>query len=300
MYQHFDSPTGVRFLAFVKEGKSFRESVRLAGVGKETGYRWLRDEYLQYRSEGLDHVAAQNELGFISRNAEKWNERFLSGYRAPSLPSRPSRRGNLLVLLLHRHERIVCCRFSRRKAYDWIPVGLPSLHHLAKPAASDRGCKSFTAVPGDLRQMGNPAERRTGSRKSTSAESRAGRHWDREDRCREGGSSLVTSTKATRFTGDTILGLGELRCFNAAACRMLGVSRVIGTRLRNQRAEQPRASLKPPRAGTCACAKGFIWRTCSAWDVLYGRLAESWGGMRRPSNGSLTGTAIPGGATCRI
>ena len=49
MYQQFDSPTGVRFLALIKEGKSFRESVRVTGVGKETGYRWLRDEYLRFR-----------------------------------------------------------------------------------------------------------------------------------------------------------------------------------------------------------------------------------------------------------
>lgn len=41
---------------------------------------------------------------------------------------------------------------------------------------------------------------------------------------------------------------------NAAACRMLGVSRVIGTRLRNRRAEQPRASLKPP-SGRYLCLR---------------------------------------------
>lgn len=31
MYQQFDSPTGVRFLALIKEGKSFRESLRAPG-----------------------------------------------------------------------------------------------------------------------------------------------------------------------------------------------------------------------------------------------------------------------------
>ncbi|WP_231377465.1 hypothetical protein [Arthrobacter sp. 162MFSha1.1] len=77
MCQQFDSPTGVRFLALIKEGKSFRQSVRVTGIGKETGYRWLRDEYLRFRSKGLNHAAAQVELGFTSRNAEKWNERFL-------------------------------------------------------------------------------------------------------------------------------------------------------------------------------------------------------------------------------
>jgi hypothetical protein len=37
MYQQFDSPTGGRFFALIKEGKSFRQSVRVTGIGKETG-----------------------------------------------------------------------------------------------------------------------------------------------------------------------------------------------------------------------------------------------------------------------
>jgi hypothetical protein len=41
---------------------------------------------------------------------------------------------------------------------------------------------------------------------------------------------------------------------NAAACRMLGVSRVIGTRIRNRRAEQPRACKKPP-SGRYLCLR---------------------------------------------
>lgn len=63
MYQQFDSPSGVRFLALIKEGTSFRESVRVTGIGKETGYRWLRDEYLRFRRNGLDHAAARLNWG---------------------------------------------------------------------------------------------------------------------------------------------------------------------------------------------------------------------------------------------
>lgn len=64
MNQQFDSPTGVRFLALTREGRNFRDLVRVTEIGKETGYRWLRDEYLRFRSEGLDHAATQTELGF--------------------------------------------------------------------------------------------------------------------------------------------------------------------------------------------------------------------------------------------
>lgn len=78
MNQQFDSRAGDRFLALIREGRSFRDLGRVTGIGKETGYRWLRDAYLRFRSEGLDHAATQTELGFTSNNVEKWNDRFLS------------------------------------------------------------------------------------------------------------------------------------------------------------------------------------------------------------------------------
>ena len=57
MYQQFDSPAGLRFLAYIREGRGLKPSARAAGIGKETGYRWLREEYLRLRGEGLDHAA---------------------------------------------------------------------------------------------------------------------------------------------------------------------------------------------------------------------------------------------------
>ena len=42
MYLRSDSVAGVRFLASMAEGRGVKPSARAAGVGKETGYRWLR------------------------------------------------------------------------------------------------------------------------------------------------------------------------------------------------------------------------------------------------------------------
>ena len=59
MYQQFDSPACRRFLALIREGAGLKPLARAAGIGKETAYWWLRDEYLRLRGEGLDHAVAQ-------------------------------------------------------------------------------------------------------------------------------------------------------------------------------------------------------------------------------------------------
>jgi hypothetical protein len=79
--------------------------------------------------------------------------------------------------------------------------------------------------------------------KSTSAESRAERNPDCENRRREGCSSFVSSTKATRVTGDTILGVGELRCFQC--CRLQDVGREQGYREKASEPEGATATGQP-------------------------------------------------------
>ena len=76
MYQRLDSPAGVRFLASIREGHGLKPSARAAGVGKETGYRWLREAYLTFRGQGLNSQAAQHELGFSPTHVTEWERRF--------------------------------------------------------------------------------------------------------------------------------------------------------------------------------------------------------------------------------
>ncbi len=93
MYQQFDSPTGVRFLALIREGRSFNESVRVTGIGKETGketgYRWLRDEYLRFRGEGLDHAATQKQLVPTDHTAATTTKAIAAAFK--TLPARLKR-----------------------------------------------------------------------------------------------------------------------------------------------------------------------------------------------------------------
>jgi hypothetical protein len=52
MYLRSDSAAGVRFLAAVKEGRDLKPSARAAGIGKATGYRWLRESFVALRGQG--------------------------------------------------------------------------------------------------------------------------------------------------------------------------------------------------------------------------------------------------------
>ncbi|WP_284976285.1 IS30 family transposase [Arthrobacter sp. efr-133-TYG-104] len=238
MYQHFDSPTGVRFLAFVKEGKSFRESVRLAGIGKETGYRWLRDEYLQYRSEGLDHVAAQKELGFISRNAEKWNERFLSGTGRHHFQVDPaveetfwsSYSTGMSVL-----SAAASAGVKHTTGYRWVYRRFITL----------RSRLPLTEVVRALRLSPGTSVRWEIQRKEELKAEKA--RQQKAERDAIGTARIVAERVAAPWSpAQKRRALRETRywdlvsagCSNAEACRMLGMSRRAGTKLRNQRAEQ--------------------------------------------------------------
>ena len=74
-----DSVAGVRFLAAVHEGRGIKPAARSVGVHSWTGYRWLREAFLTLRTDGLDAKAAQAELGFFTVKAQMWEKEFLAG-----------------------------------------------------------------------------------------------------------------------------------------------------------------------------------------------------------------------------
>ena len=88
MYLRHDSAAGVRFLAAVKEGRGLKPSARAAGIGKQTGYRWLRESFVMLREKGLSVEAAQSELGFVSPRPP---------FRAQDIPTATLRQATISV-----------------------------------------------------------------------------------------------------------------------------------------------------------------------------------------------------------
>jgi len=74
-----DSVAGVRFLAAVHEGRGIKPAARSVGIHPWTGYRLLREAFLTLRSQGLDAEEAQADLGCFTAKAQVWEEEFLAG-----------------------------------------------------------------------------------------------------------------------------------------------------------------------------------------------------------------------------
>lgn len=78
MVLSFSSPAAVRFLAAVGQGHGLKRSARMAGIDKETGYRFLRDRYLELRRGGLSAVDAIEGIGFCSSRVQSWEARMVA------------------------------------------------------------------------------------------------------------------------------------------------------------------------------------------------------------------------------
>lgn len=72
MYLSLSSPAAVRLLAAIKAGEGINRSARLAGLHTEVCYRLLRDRYLELRRGGLAPAAAAAEMGLESSLVPRW------------------------------------------------------------------------------------------------------------------------------------------------------------------------------------------------------------------------------------
>jgi hypothetical protein len=66
MHLSSSSAAGVRFLTSVREGRGLNRSAREAGIGKETGDRWLREAYVAYRRGGKSIAETDAVKGLAS------------------------------------------------------------------------------------------------------------------------------------------------------------------------------------------------------------------------------------------
>jgi len=57
---------------FDPEGHGLKSSARAAGIGQETGYRWLREAFVELREAGVGVVDAQQQLGYSSPLVLEW------------------------------------------------------------------------------------------------------------------------------------------------------------------------------------------------------------------------------------
>jgi transposase, IS30 family len=75
MHLSSSSAAGVRFLTSVREGRGLNRSAREAGIGKETGYRWLCEAYIAHRRGGKSIAEREAVMRLASARSIAWKPR---------------------------------------------------------------------------------------------------------------------------------------------------------------------------------------------------------------------------------
>jgi IS30 family transposase len=79
MHLSSSSAAGVRFFTSVREGRGLKRSAREAGIGKETGYRWLREAYVAHRRGGKSIAETEAVMGLASAKSTAWEAEAAAG-----------------------------------------------------------------------------------------------------------------------------------------------------------------------------------------------------------------------------
>ncbi len=247
MHLQRDSTAGVRFLAAVKEGRGLKPSARAAGVGKATGYRWLRESFLALRDKGLSVEDAQAELGYFSLLTFEWDASRVAGPGGGRhhLAVKEEVEDSFWRCFLAGEPLDVARRVagvSRSSGYRWwqrrflqlreqgVPVGVAARRlrvPLARAGAWEAECHHASER---IRREREAAERR--------AVRESARHAELLMRGRAPRSDV--QVRDTRYWQLMRSGLT-----NTAACTILGVTRRTGGRIRARYRQQTAAPTRP-------------------------------------------------------
>lgn len=247
MYLRSDSVAGVRFLAAVREGRGVKPSAQAAGVGKAIGYRWLRESFLALRESGCSVEDAQVELGYFSALVLEWDEQLLTdlGGRRHHLAVDRAVEDAFWRCFLAGHT-FEAARWSagigRSTAYRWWQQRFVQLreqglsaraagHRLRVPPARVKAWESHRRRAGEHARRQREAVDRRAVRQSA-------RHAELLLRARAPRSDV--ELRDTRYWQ-------LMRCgmTNTAACKILGVTRRTGGRIRARYRQQTAAPARP-------------------------------------------------------
>lgn len=250
MHLDRDSAAGVRFLAAVRDGRGLKPSARAAGVGKETGYRWLREAFVALRDQGLSVAAAQASLGYCSPLVSRWEEQ-RAACRSDGrhhLAVEADTEATFWTSLLAGATIDVSRRtasVSRSTAYRWWRrefFALRDQDMSARAAAHRLRVPAQRAAAWDIERR---QVRELASRELASSERRAVRESSRVV------EALLAPRQRTKVEARDARYWELMRSglTNTAACRLLGVNRRTGGRIR-ERSRQQTAAKTRHRAST--------------------------------------------------
>ncbi len=250
MYLQRDCPMGIRFLAAVKQGRGLKPSARAAGVGKETGYRWLRESFTALRQRGLSVAAAQAELGFHSPMVQDWEAQRVAGARRHHLAVDAAIEDAFWRAFLAGAELEAACVMAgvgRSTGYRWWRARFQALREegvAVRATARELRLSPVRARAWDAERSQATARSR---RERDAAERRAVRESARYAEALMQGRAPRSDVQRrdTQYWQLMRSGLS-----NTAACKLLGVNRRTGGLIRQRHRHQTAApTVKQPSAG---------------------------------------------------
>ncbi len=139
MYLSVSSPAAVRFLASIREGRSVKGSARAAGVGKESGYRFMKESYARLRDGGSSPEAAIAELGYRGSRAFQWEQQLQARTGRHHL-RRPAEAEQRFWAAFEAGEGVAAAAatvgISRSSGYRWAQRRFLELREQGVPAAT--------------------------------------------------------------------------------------------------------------------------------------------------------------------
>ncbi len=250
MYLQRDCPMGIRFLAAVKQGRGLKPSARAAGVGKETGYRWLRESFTALRQRGLSVAAAQAELGFHSPMVQDWEAPRVAGARRHHLAVDAAIEDAFWRAFLAGAELEAACVMAgvgRSTGYRWWRARFQALREEGVAVRATARELRLSPVRARAWDAGRSQATARSRRKRDAAERRAVRESARYAEALMQGRAPRSDVQRrdTQYWQLMRSGLS-----NTAACKLLGVNRRTGGLIRQRHRHQTAApTVKQPSAG---------------------------------------------------
>jgi transposase, IS30 family len=246
MHLSSSSAAGVRFLTSVGEGRGLNRSAREAGVGKETGYRWLREAYVAHRRGGKSIAETEAVMGLASAKSIAWEAEVAAG------PGRHHLR--VAVDTEARFWAVYDAGTGADAAADAAGVGRSTGYRwlgrrfceLRAAGSTVKGAQRLLRLTD---QVTARAERQRAAAKLRERQAGAAAHEEalRSSRQYADRTAVVWSTKQQQRAAlvDTYWQLMRSGDSNTNACKLLGMSRRSGTTIRRAHQYQTRVLVPP-------------------------------------------------------
>lgn len=242
------SLSAVRFLALVSTGESLRSAARSAGVHPETGYRFLRDRYLELRRTGVQASAVGASLGFHSNRFDQW-EQLVPADGRHHLRVEATREARFWEAFDSGGTLATAAdaaSVSRATGYRWVARRFDDL----REHDSLRSVTAALRLPLE-RARELEQERRRRARNTANAATAARREALQRSATLSTSPPLSASAHRRRVREDRYWQLIRGGTSNAEACRILGMSARSGSHLRRRHPTRipPSHLTKPPGSG---------------------------------------------------